>query len=429
MVPRPRAEGEVSGETSPEGAPPVQVEKESREMNRKFGNVMVVLGLMAASFGVGMGVHPLKVAAETRSFSTFMQVYDLLHNEFIDSKLDESKLEYGAVRGMLESLDDPYTRFMEPKMFRSMQDERHGSFFGIGIQIGPNKEKLLSVIAPLEDTPAWRAGLKSGDIILEIDGKPTRTMAVEEAVSHIRGAKGTKVVLKMARVGKKPFDVAIMRDSIATKAVRTMELANNIGYIRLSTFMNENADQDMRAALEKFHAKKGLVLDLRGNPGGLLPNAVNIGSLFIDKGPIVQIVDRDGTSEKLTASGRLAIGKNVPVVVLVDGGSASAAEILSGALQDTHRATLVGTKTFGKGLVQTVHALDGGAGVAITTNKYLTAGGRDINKKGIEPDVTVEFPKPASADAIPTLDELIRGGKDVQLNKALDILKVKMAGR
>jgi len=363
-------------------------------MKRRFGNYLVVLGLMAASFGVGMGVHPLKVAAETRSFSTFMQVYDLVRNEYIDSKVDDTKIEYGAIRGMLESLDDPYTRFMEPKVFSSMQDERHG---------------------------------KSGDRIVEIDGKPTKTMAIEEAVSHIRGEKGTKVVLKIQRANLKPFDVAIVRDSIATKAVKTRELQGNIGYIRLSTFMNENADQDMRAALEKFKNKSGIVLDLRGNPGGLLPNAVNIGSMFIDKGPIVQIVDREGNHEMLNATGRLAIGKNKPVVVLVDGGSASASEILSGALQDTHRAVLIGTKTFGKGLVQTVHALEGGSGVAITTNKYLTAGGNDINKKGIVPNFVVEFPKPADPDNLPTLEDLIKSGKDVQLNKGLEVLKQQLA--
>lgn len=401
-------------------------------MKRNFGNVMVVMGLMAASFGIGMGVHPLKVAAETRSFSTFLQVYDLVKSEFIDGKVQENKLEYGAIRGLLESLDDPYTRFMEPKVFKSMQDERHGSFFGIGIQIGMNKDKQLSVIAPIEETPAAKAGLKSGDHIIEIDGKTTKAMAIEEAVSHIRGNKGSKVTLKIQRGTLKPFEVAIIRDSIATKAVKTKELEGNIGYIRLSTFMNENADQDMRQALDKLKDKSALVLDLRGNPGGLLPNAVNIGSMFIDKGvPVVQIVDREGNRETLDSTGRLALPKNKPVVVLVDGGSASASEILSGALQDTHRATLVGTKTFGKGLVQTVHALDGGSGVAITTNKYLTSGGHDINKKGITPDVVVEFPQIASTsvelEEMPTLDELIANGKDVQLNKGIAILKQKLA--
>ncbi|HEY9900105.1 MAG TPA: S41 family peptidase [Pantanalinema sp.] len=401
-------------------------------MKRNFGNVMVVMGLMAASFGIGMGVHPLKVAAETRSFSTFLQVYDLVKSEFIDGKVQENKLEYGAIRGLLDSLDDPYTRFMEPKVFKSMQDERHGSFFGIGIQIGMNKDKQLSVVAPIEDTPAAKAGLKSGDHIVEIDGKTTKAMAIEEAVSHIRGNKGTKVILKIQRAAQKPFEVAIIRDSIATKAVKTKELDGNIGYIRLSTFMNENADQDMRLALDKFKGKSALVLDLRGNPGGLLPNAVSIGSMFIDKGvPVVQIVDREGNRETLDSTGRLAIPKNKPVVVLVDGGSASASEILSGALQDTHRATLVGTKTFGKGLVQTVHALDGGSGVAITTNKYLTSGGNDINKKGIVPDVVVEFPAIATTSAdpedMPTLDDLIKNGKDVQLNKGIAILKEKLA--
>ncbi|MEB3186366.1 MAG: S41 family peptidase [bacterium] len=386
----------------------------------------VVLGLVVAAFGAGSAVHPLQVAAQTRTLPTLTQVYDLLREEFIDRKVDDSKLEYAAIRGMLESLDDPYTRFMEPKAFQSMQDERSGAFFGIGIQIGMNKDKHLSVIAPLEDTPAAKAGLKSGDLIVEIDGKPTKTMAIEEAVTLIRGNKGTKVTLTIQRGPEKPFPVAIVRDSIATKAVKVRELAGGVGYIRLSTFMAENADSEMRDALKKFKSAPGIVLDLRGNPGGLLPNAVSIGSMFIGKETVVQIVDREGFSEKLRGPGAPVVPARQPVVVLVDGGSASASEILSGALQDTHRATLVGTKTFGKGLVQTVHSLENGGGIAITTNKYLTAAGHDINKKGIVPDVVVEFPPVATgsvdAESLPTLDELISAGKDVQLNKALDLI-------
>jgi C-terminal peptidase (prc) len=399
-------------------------------MRNKLGNYLVVLALMAGSFGVGMGVQPLQVAAQTRSFSTFLQVYDLVKSEFLDAKVEESKLEYGAIRGMLDSLEDPYTRFMEPKSFKSMQEERHGAFGGIGIQIGM-REKHLAVISPMEDTPAYKAGLRAGDHIMEVDGKSTKDMAIEEAVTLIRGPKGSKVTLTIGRDGvKEPLKIAIVRDNIVTKAVKTKDLQGNIGYIRLTSFMSETADTEMRKALEKYKNSKGLILDLRSNPGGLLPNAVNIGSMFIKSGPVVQIVDREGNREKLNASGRTIFPANKPMVVLVDGGSASASEILAGALQDTKRAKLVGTKTFGKGLVQTVHALEGGAGVAITTNKYLTSAGNDINKKGIVPDVVIEFPQPAKTDKpeeLPTLDEMIDQGKDVQLEKAKEILGQMMS--
>jgi len=407
--------------------------KERRPLRKRFGQGLLILGLMAGSFGVGMGVTPLKVAAETRSVSTFLHVYDLVRNEFIDRGVNDHKLEYGAIRGMLDTLDDPYTRFMEPKVFRSMQEERHGTFSGIGIQIGL-REKKLTVIAPIEDTPAYRAGLRSGDHILEVDGKSTKDMAIEEAVSLIRGLRGSKVKLLIERAGAaKPFPVAITRDNIVTRAVKTKELENGIAYIRLSSFMSESADQEMREAIEKFKDKKALVLDLRGNPGGLLPNAVSIGLMFVDKGPIVQIVDREGNKEKLpgedqVGSNKALWPKSKPIVVLVDGGSASASEILGGALQDTHTAILIGTKTFGKGLVQTVHALEGGAGLAITTNKYLTAGGNDINKKGIVPDILQEPMKlsqlPKDSDDVP-LEER-KGWRDVQLDKGVAFLKGKL---
>jgi carboxyl-terminal processing protease len=295
---------------------------------------------------------------------------------------------------MLASLDDPYTRFMDPKAYSGMQEERAGSFSGIGIQIGM-KGKQLSVIAPMEGTPAARAGLKAGDAILEIDGKPTKDMAIEEAVTHIRGPRGSTVKLKVQAEGNgaKPKVVPIVRDNIVTKAVKVEEMEGNIGYIRLNTFMANDAADEVKNALNKFKGKSGLIIDLRGNPGGLLPNAIDIGSMFIKEGPIVHVVNREGEKQSYKASGKVIVDSKIPVAVLVDGGSASASEILGGALQDTKRATLIGTKTFGKGLVQTVHPLSDGSGVAITTNKYLTPAGHDIHKKGIEPDIKVEIPK------------------------------------
>jgi carboxyl-terminal processing protease len=393
-------------------------------MKNKIGKYALVGALMAGSFALGVGTSPLKVKAETTSFATFLQVYDLLKSEYVESNVKDTDLIYGAIRGMLGSLDDPYTRFMDPKAFQGMQDERAGSFSGIGIQIGMNKEKQLSVIAPIEGTPAFKAGLLAEDLILEINGKSTKDMAIEEAVSLIRGPRGSSVKLKVKhKSATAAKDVAIVRDNIVTKAVVTKEEEGNLGYIRLSTFMSDDADSEMRAALNKFKNKDGLILDLRGNPGGLLPNAVDIGSMFIKEGPIVQIVNREGEKQLLKASGKTIVDPKMPVVVLVDGGSASASEILGGALQDTHRATLIGTKTFGKGLVQTVHSLSDGSGVAITTNKYLTAGGHDIHKKGIEPDIKVEvvLPKPGKDGTIDP--ELLKKVKDTQLDKAKAHLK------
>ncbi|MEB3196394.1 MAG: S41 family peptidase [Candidatus Sericytochromatia bacterium] len=395
----------------------------------KVANYALVGALMVGSFGLGVCTTPLKVKAESANFATFLQVYDLLKSEYVEQNIKDTDLVYGAIRGMLGALDDPYTRFMDPKAFQSMQDERQGSFGGIGIQIGI-KDGKLTVIAPMEDTPAYRAGLKAGDHIFEIDGKPTHHMAEAEAVSLIRGARGTKVVLTLKRHGvANPLKVSLVRDNIVTKAVKVEEMDGNIGYIRLSTFMSNEAGSEVKSALDRFRKKDGIILDLRGNPGGLLPNAVDIGSMFIKDGPIVQLVNREGEKQYLKASGRPVVDKALPVVVLVDGGSASASEILAGALQDNKRATLVGTKTFGKGLVQTVHPLSDGSGVAITTQKYLTSAGHDINKKGVMPDIVVELPK-IKLDKQGNPDPVeVKKLKDTQLERAKAQIKQEVAKR
>lgn len=396
--------------------------------NSNLKQTAIAVTLMLASFTAGLNVQPLLARAEGQGFGLFLKAYDILKNEYI-GELNNEKLVQGAIKGMMESTGDPYTRYMDPKSYQEMKEERSGSFSGIGIQIGIRKNKInghemdnLTVIAPLEDTPAWKAGIQTGDIIVEIDSKSTKDMAVEQAVNHIKGLKGTSVKLKIYRDStKKIFEVSIVRDNIVQKIVKSKMLENNIGFVRLSTFMSNDVPKELKEAITKLKAKgmKALVFDLRNNPGGLLPNAVTVGSMFVPKGPIVQIVDKDGEKEYLNATGELLIPNDMPMVLLVDEGSASASEIVAGALKDNDRAILVGHKTFGKGLVQTVHELDDGSGMAITTNKYLTTKGTDINKKGIEPNIQVDIPK--------DVEEFIAGEKsDTQLNKAVEILKDKM---
>ncbi|MBC7474971.1 MAG: S41 family peptidase [Candidatus Sericytochromatia bacterium] len=393
----------------------------------------LVVALMLTSFTAGLNLQPLIAKAEGSGFGIFLKAYDILNSEYIGN-IDNEKLVQGAIRGMMESTGDPYTRYMDPKAYQGMKEERVGNFSGIGIQIGVRKNMFnghemtnLTVISPLEDTPAWKAGILAGDIILEIDGKTTNNVAIDQAVNMIKGLKGTPVKLKIYREStKKMFDSQIVRDSIVTKIVKSRMLENHIGYVRLSTFMSNDAPKEVKAAIDKLKSKsmKALVFDLRGNPGGLLPNAVSIGSMFVPKGPIVQIVDKEGKKEYLNATGELEVPMNLPVVLLVDEGSASASEIVSGALKDNKRATLIGTKTFGKGLVQTVHELDDGSGMAITTNKYLTSNGIDINKKGIEPNIFVELPK----NMVPeSPDSSVVSKNDTQLRRALSFLKEKLA--
>jgi len=323
---------------------------------------------------------------------------------------------YVAIDTMLASLNDPYTRFLPPNEFAEEGSAISGTLKGIGVQISVKDGKLL-VISPIEDTPAAKAGLKENDYIVEIDGKSTKGMTVKDAADNIRGEEGTIVTLLIRRANvDKIYKIPraeIKLKSISTNPPLKFALNSNVGYIRLSTFMNKGASVEFENALQKLNTKSGYIIDLRSNPGGLLANAIFISDMLLNGGTIVSTVDRDGYKEDTKASKKVYTTK--PIVVLINGGSASASEILSGALKDNGRATLVGEKTFGKGLVQEINKLQGGSGLNITTQKYLTPNGTDINKKGITPDYVVKF-----------TEEDIKQGRDPQLAKAQAVLLQKM---
>ncbi len=331
-----------------------------------------------------------------------------------DDKIKTPEDAYVAIDTMIASLNDRYTKFVPPKEFEEEKSMIKGSLYGIGIQIGLRDGKIL-IISPLEDTPGDKAGLKAEDEILSIDGISTKDMSVEKAADKIRGKKGTTVKLLIKRKGTENKTYSIVRDeinikSISVKLPENFKLDDKIGYIRLSSFMGKHSGQDFKDELVKLKDKEGIIIDLRGNTGGLLTNALDIADLFLSDEIIVSTVDRNNYKET-AKSGRSFISDQ-HLVVLINKGSASASEILSGALKDNNRALLIGESTFGKGLVQEVKSLTPfGAGLNITVQKYLTPNGTDINKKGIAPDIEVKL-----------TDENIKAKDDVQLKKAQDVL-------
>ena len=317
-----------------------------------------------------------------------------LRRDVLAKSYGSSKEAYESIRGMLASLDDPYTRFLDPREFKEMQIDTSGELSGVGIQLSLDKEtKNLVVVSPIDGSPASRAGVQPKDVITAIDGKSTKGMSTEDAVKLIRGQAGTSVTLTLQRKGQS-LQVPLTRERIELHAVdhqiNTSPDGVKVGYIRLRQF-NATATKDMRLAVKDLEEKgaQGYVLDLRSNPGGLLMASVEIARQWLNEGTIVSTKTRDGIQDVKRANGRALTAK--PLVVLVNEGSASASEILSGALQDNQRAVLVGQKTFGKGLVQSVRGLSDGSGMTVTIAKYLTPSGRDIHKHGIDPDVPVKM--------------------------------------
>jgi carboxyl-terminal processing protease len=324
---------------------------------------------------------------------TFSDVIDLVKKNYVDDVKDK-EIVYAAIKGILESLD-PHSSFLTPDMYKDMQSETKGEFGGIGIEI-TIKDGFPTVIAPIEDTPAYKAGIKTGDHILKIDGKPARNMSLMDVVKLIRGSKGKPVILNIMRNGfTAPRDYNVVRDVIVVKSVKYRMLEDNYGYVRIAQFQEKTTKDLDNAikALEKANKDKplkGIVLDLRNNPGGLLEQAVDVSDKFLPDGLIVYIEGKKKDDSKVKFYANKKNDYMGPLVILVNDGSASASEIVAGALQDYKRAILVGTKTFGKGSVQTIFPLGDGSAVRLTTAKYFTPKGRSIQAEGITPDIIVD---------------------------------------
>jgi carboxyl-terminal processing protease len=360
---------------------------------KKIALFIGVLSMLVVVIGIG-AQH--RCAAEGgndyEAIEMFTDVLAIVKKNYVE-EVDTKKLIYGAINGMLASLD-PHSSFMPPDMYKEMKIDTKGSFGGLGIEI-TIKDGFLTVISPIEDTPAFRAGIKAGDQIIKIENKFTKDMSIMDAVKRMRGPKGTKVTITIMREGfDKPRDFTLTRDIIQIKSVKFKTLEPGYGYIRLTQFQ-EKTDDDLSKALSSLKQEnngklKGLIVDLRNNPGGLLDQAVKVCDHFIDNGLIVYTEGRDPESKMKFTASKGDKEPHYPIVVLINGGSASASEIVAGALQDHNRALIMGTQSFGKGSVQTIIPLSEDSGLRLTTALYYTPKGRSIQAKGITPDIAVE---------------------------------------
>ena len=399
---------------------------------RQAGVVAVLLLVLTLSLGGGVASRGSEGAATYEQLKLFTEVLSLVQNQYVD-EVPPKDLIYSAIKGTLRGLD-PHSSFLDPEMYREMQVETQGTFGGLGIEI-TLKDDILTVVTPIEGTPAHRAGIHAGDRIIRIEGIPTKDMSLPDAVKRMRGKPGTKVTITVVRDdGKEPArDVSIIREIIRVQSVRSQMLEPSIGYIRLRQFQEQTA-QDLDAALEKMTKTplQGLVLDLRNNPGGLLQSAVDVTEKFIEDGKLVVYTEgrlKNQNMRFVARSRHPAMG--FPMVVLQNNGSASASEIVAGALQDWGRALVVGTTSFGKASVQTIIPLSDGSGLRLTTAKYFTPKGRSIHGKGIDPDIVVEPPKPSPNGQQPAEKEKPQAQvkpddewkQDVQITRAVDLLK------
>ncbi len=448
----------------------------------RAASAVFVFALMGTAFGMGYGAHASRFPAQwrwpataspsapltrtadgntlvvatsdakaprtfkpdLRPYETLDEVRRAIKDNFVSTKVDDNQITNGAIRGMLRSLGDRFTRYMPPEDYAEFLSSNKGEFIGIGARIDVQDDYAGSahakpfgasrpyIVEPIPGGPAEKAGLKRGDVILAVDGKSTADMGEDATIAFIRGTRGTPISLQIERKLKdakalrdikyNTFDVKLTRDTVEVNPVTLQWLPGGIAWVKLDEF-NEKTDAQIGAALAQVKAgrdgvpAKGLIFDLRGNPGGLLTAAVDVGSRFIQSGPIVFQHERDGQIKALQAEPDKFMNLQIPIVDLVDGYSASAAEIVTGALKDDGKATIVGAQTFGKASVQVLVDLKNGGALVITTAKYLTPAKRDISDKGIAPDVPVAA---SPEDAL--------SGRGAQLQRAVEVLKGKMNG-
>lgn len=354
-------------------------------------------------------------ASTNPAFKTFWEAYDLLQKEYYGDDLATGKeLEYNAIRGMIFGLSDQFTSFVSPDAAKLIEEDATGSFSGIGAYVQLNQNRVLQITRVFPDSPAEKAGLKSGDLISEVDGKSIVGGDLSEQVAKVRGPDGSKVTLTIVREGEeKPLKVEVVRAKIEIKLVESKMLANNVAYVALSKFDSSTTAKQLQAAVQDLLAKnpKGLIFDLRDNPGGFLDQSVQVADMFLKDGVVLYERAKNG-DEQVFRSDDNGIAQDVPLVVLVNGGSASAAEIVAGAIQDRGRGVLIGEKTFGKGSVQQINHLDDGSQLRITIAHWFTPNNHGIHGTGIEPNITVERGKDPAKD--PQLDravEYILNGK------------------
>jgi carboxyl-terminal processing protease len=408
-----------------------------RAKDKRVLLLVIVAALLSMFTGAVMAKRLPFQGEAYENLKVFTEVLSHIESNYVE-EADPQKLIHGAIRGMLRTLD-PHSSFMPPDVYREMQVETEGRFGGLGIEISL-RDDILTVVAPIEGTPAFRAGIQAGDQIVKIEGETTKDITLIDAVKKLRGPEGSAVTISIFRKGfTEPKDFTLTRAVIQIKSVRWKKLPDDIGYVKLRSFQKSTTDE-LEEALQDLEEQKirALVLDLRNNPGGLLEQAIAVSDEFLEGGKLIVY-----TKGRLAGQNMKGYSKNdrahleYPMVILVNGGSASASEIVAGALQDLGRATVIGTQSFGKGSVQTIIPLSDGSGLRLTTAKYYTPQGREINGKGITPDVIVEEPKPAQEQeeegkqGVPrSRRHILMPGddpaEDPQLLKAIEFLKVQV---
>jgi carboxyl-terminal processing protease len=391
------------------------------------------LGLIAATAATVfvLTLHQdVGAATQTNSAETYKQlglfgeVFDQVRKNYVDDVSNETLVE-GAINGMLTSLD-PHSNYLNAKNFTDMKVQTRGEFGGLGIEVSM-ENGLVKVVSPIDDTPAAHAGLKPGDLITHLNGAAVQGLSLQEAVDKMRGPENSDITLTIRREGKEPFDVKLTRAKIKIQSVRSHLEGKDIGYVRITSF-NEQTDVGLNNAVKNLKQQAnnklaGLILDLRNNPGGLLDQAVAVSDAFLDKGEIVSTRGRRSDDAQRYNARPGDVVSGLPMAVLINGGSASASEIVAGALQDHHRAILIGTRSFGKGSVQTIIPLPGHGAMRLTTARYYTPSGRSIQAKGIDPDIIVEAAKITKDEKAKAADKTANKGKSDDKNKTADKTK------